>query len=635
MDIPAMRLFSSFLAIPVSLLLLSPLMSAGEQVTRSLSVQSGPVNSAVIQMDNARLAIYGIHGEDDPRVEQVLLTHHRRDVAWAARLAVEKGATAVAPVAESELLANPAAFWNAFTQNRFHDYGQQSTKILASPLKVERWVKQGDTVNWRGLQFQVLDTPGYTRGSISYLAELDGKKIAFTGDLIYGDGQLVDLYSFQDEIPDAQVGGYHGYGGRLAQLIESLKLIALHEPDIIVPARGPVIEDPAAAIDTLILRVKALYRSYLSTNALHWYFKQDRMQICADRILEKGFPVTLMPYCHYEDTPEWIWVNSTSRLIISDSGHGFLLDCGSQRVIDGIDQLIESGVITQLDGIFVTHYHDDHTDMVEAASKKFDCPVYAIRQYIDILRNPAAYHMPAMTSNAISNLKRVGDGHSVRWNEYNFTFHFFPGQTIYHGALLVRRKSEQPVFFIGDAFAPSGLDDYCVLNRNLVGEDEGFLLCLKKVRRIKEDSWLVNEHIPHVFRFNDDEMLYLVSRYRARRNMLKELFPWDDPNYGIDEQWAVFYPYGTTADAGSTIDLEVRITNHSPIRRSYQVTPHLVEGMTLVSGPRPLSLAAGKSGSVRVQVQLPASPGNYLVTADVHSEGMDFNRWVEALVTVP
>jgi hypothetical protein len=79
----------------------------------------------------------------------------------------------------------------------------------------------------------------------------------------------------------------------------------------------------------------------------------------------------------------------------------------------------------------------------------------------------------------------------------------------------------------------------------------------------------------------------------------------------------------------------VRITNHSSHRRSYQVTLHLPEGMTLVSGPKALSLAAGKSGSVRVQVQLPASPGNYLVTADVHSEGMAFNRWVEALVTVP
>jgi glyoxylase-like metal-dependent hydrolase (beta-lactamase superfamily II) len=630
-----MRSNTTWLAILVSLLLFPVESSPGEQVTSSLSVQSGPVNAVVIQKDDARLSVYGVSDRDSPRMEQVLLTHHRRDVAWAARLAVDAGAAAVAPAAEADLLAHPGTFWNAFTQNRFHDYAQQSTKILASPLEVDRWVKQGDIVNWRGLQFQVLDTPGYTRGSISYLTKLDGKKIAFTGDLIYGEGQLVDLYSFQDEIPDAQVRGYHGYGGRLAQLLESLKLIALHQPDIIVPARGPVIRDPAKAIETLTLRVKALYRSYLSTNALHWYFKQDRMQICADRILEKGFPVTLMPYCHYEETPEWIWIKSTSRLIISDSGHGFLLDCGGQGVIDGIDQLIESGTVTQIDGIFVTHYHDDHTDMVEAASKKYDCPVYATREYIDILRNPAAYHMPAMTSNAISNLKLVGNGQSIRWNEYNFTFQFFPGQTIYHGALLVRRKGEPPVFFIGDAFSPSGVDDYCVLNRNLVGEDEGFLLCLKKVERIKEDTWLINEHIPHVFRFNDDEMLYLKSHYRARRNMLKELFPWDNPNYGIDEQWAVFYPYGTTAAARATVNLEVRITNHSSHRRSYQVTLHLPEGMTLVSGPRALSLAAGKSGSVRVQVQLPASPGNYLVTADVHSEGMAFNRWVEALVTVP
>jgi hypothetical protein len=84
----------------------------------------------------------------------------------------------------------------------------------------------------------------------------------------------------------------------------------------------------------------------------------------------------------------------------------------------------------------------------------------------------------------------------MRWNEYNLTFHFFPGQTIYHGALLVRRQDEKPVFFIGDAFSPSGIDDYCVLNRNLVGEQQGYMLCLKKLRRIKQDFWLINEHIP-------------------------------------------------------------------------------------------------------------------------------------------
>ena len=630
-----MRIFPRLLSIIVVALLIQDSSISAEQVTDSLSVEAGPINSVVIQKDNARLAVYGVIADGGPAIERVLLTHHRRDVAWATRLAIKSGATAIAPLAEQELLANPGAFWDAFVQNRFHDYGQQSTRILASPLAVEQWVKQGDTINWRGIQFQVLDTPGYTRGSISYITELDGKKIAFTGDLIYGDGQLVDLFSFQDEIPDAQIRGYHGYGGRLSQLIESLKLIALHQPDLIVPARGPVIEDPAKSIEKLILRVKALYRSYLSTNALHWYFKEDRLRICADRILDKGFPLLLMPFSHYEDTPEWIWVNSTSRLIISETGHGFLLDCGNQRVIDGIQQLMEMGVITQLDAIFVTHYHDDHTDMVEAASRQFDCPVLAVRQYADILRNPAAYHMPAMTSNPITNLKVVGNGHSMRWNEYNLTFHFFPGQTIYHGGLLVRSQDEKPVFFIGDAFSPSGIDDYCVLNRNLVGEQQGYMLCLKKLRRIKQDFWLINEHIPHVFRFNDDEMLYLMSRYRARRNLLTELFPWDDPNYGIDEQWAVCYPYGSTADAGSTINLEIRITNHSPTRRDYQVTPHLPEGMTLLGGPRSLTLAAGAAGAVRIRVQVPGSPGNYLVTADVHSAGLTFNRWVEALVTVP
>ena len=608
---------------------------AAEEVTPSISVTHGPINGVLIQRDSNRLAVYGVPADADPAVERVLLTHHRRDVVWAARRAVGNGASAVAPESEQDLIADPGAFWSAFTANRFHDYDQQSTRILGSPLDVDLWVKQGSTVSWRDLTFLVLETPGYTRGSVTYLTDVDGKKIAFTGDLIYGDGQLVDLFSFQDAIPDAQVRGYHGYGGRLSQLIESLELVASHQPDILVPARGPVITDPAAAINKLILRVKALYRSYLSTNALHWYFKRERMQICADRILEKGFPVTLMEYSHYQDTPEWIWVNSTSRLLISDSGRGFLLDCGNQRVIDGIDQLIESGMISGVDGIFVTHFHDDHTDMVEAASRKYKCPVYATQEYADILVNPAAFHMPAMTSNAITNLKSVRNGLSMRWKEYQLTFHFYPGQTIYHGGLLVRRPDEKPVFFIGDAFSPSGVDDYCVLNRNLVGEDQGYLLCLKKLQRMRQDYWIINQHIPHVFRFNDDEMLYLISRYRARRNMLKELFPWDNPNYGIDEQWAVGYPYGSTVEPGSTTEIQVRITNHSPRRRKFEVTPHMPEGMQLLSSSKSVTLAAGASGAVTLRIQVNSQSGTHLVTADVHSDGMHFNRWVEAMVTVP
>lgn len=615
------------------LLLPLQLLSA-EAITPNVAFEPGAVNSVLVQQNGKRLAVYGASDQKASNCEQVLLTHHRRDVLGKARPAIAAGAAAVAPEAERELIEKPNDFWNAFTTNRFHDYAQQSTKILGQPLSVDRWVKEGDVVEWRGLRFDVIATPGYTRGAVSYVATIDGKKLAFTGDLIYGDGQLFDLYSFQDEIPEANIRGYHGYGSRLAQLVTSLRKIAAAKPDLILPARGPIIEQPQASIEKLIGRVQALYHNYLSTNALHWYFKEDRMRMCGERILGKDADIELMPYSLHEKTPDWVFEHATSRLLISDDGHGFLLDCGYQRVIDAVKTLMTNGLVKQVDGIFVTHYHDDHTDMVQAAAEEFGCPVYATTEYTDILENPAAYHMPAMTSNAIKNIKSLPNGETMKWQEFDLTFHFFPGQTHYHGALLARRQNERPIFFIGDAFAPSGIDDYCLLNRNLVHKDGGFRLCFQKLRQIDEPYWLVNEHIPYVFAFSADEMDYLERRYEQRIEILEELFPWDAPNYGIDEQWAVFYPYGVKAKSSESLDLEVRITNHSPAPRAFSVAPRLPEGMTLLRCASEITLEPGESGAVRMQVSVPAAPGNYLITSDVASEGMAFTEWTESLVTV-
>lgn len=623
-----------FRTIFICTLLLPLHVVAAESITPSVTFDGGYVNAVSVARAGKRLAIYGLRDGMASGCEQVLLTHHRRDVLGKARPVINAGAAAVAPEAERELIEKPGDFWNAFTTNRFHDYAQQSTKVLAQPLRVDRWVKEGDAVEWRGLRFDVIDTPGYTRGAVSYIATIDDKKLAFTGDLIYGDGQLFDLYSFQDEIPEASIRGYHGYGSRLAQLVTSLRKIAAAKPDLIIPARGPILEQPAAAIEKLIDRVQALYHNYLSTNALHWYFKEDRMRMCGERILGAGADIELMPYSLHEKAPDWVFENATSRLLISDDGHGFLLDCGYQRVIDAVKTLMTNGLVKQVDGIFVTHYHDDHTDMVQAAAEEFNCPVYATPEYTDILENPAAYHMPAMTSNAIKNIKSVPSGETMKWQEFELTFQFFPGQTHYHGALLARRQNERPIFFIGDAFAPSGIDDYCVLNRNLVHKEGGFRLCFQKLRQIDEPFWLVNEHIPYVFEFSDDEMNYLESRYDQRIEILKELFPWDAPNYGIDEQWAVFYPYGVKTKSDESLDLEVRITNHSPAQRTFVVEPRLPEGITLMESQTEITLEPGKSGVVPLKVNVTAAPGNYLITSDIRTNGMEFGEWAESLVTV-
>ena len=65
-----------------------------------ISVNEGAINSVVFQSGDARLVVYGVEKEIDGGAELVLLSHHRRDVLWAARDLIDGGAEAVAPKAE-------------------------------------------------------------------------------------------------------------------------------------------------------------------------------------------------------------------------------------------------------------------------------------------------------------------------------------------------------------------------------------------------------------------------------------------------------------------------------------------------------------------------------------------------------
>ena len=608
-----------------------------EKLLPHVEFESGPVNGVLIDVGGQQVAVYSKPQSSDARPAAVLLTHHRRDVVTAAESAIAAGAKAYGPAAEEALLVSPEAFWDEFWTKRFHDYAQQSTKVLTKKIDGLKSVEADATIDFPGLSLKAVSTPGFTRGAVSYVGEIDGSTVAFTGDLIYGDGQLFDLYSFQDAIPEAQIGGYHGHASRLADLVKSLRKVAELKPDLVIPARGPVIRDPSAAIAKLIGRVDAYYRNYLSTNALNWYFKEERMTIKGRRVLGEDADVKLMPYSLYQDTPDWIWQNSTSRMLISDDGHGFLLDCGVQRVIDGIKDMIKSGLIKQVDGIFVTHYHDDHTNMVQAAAEEFGCPIYSTVEYEDILENPGAYHMPATTHAAMKDVTGLKSGHRMKWKEFELEFQFYPGQALYHGALLVRRNGGTPVYFVGDAFSPSGMDDYCLLNRNLLHDDTGYPFCLKQIRGLGSDYWLINEHIPHVFRFSEKELDYLETNLRKRREILDELLPWDDINYGIDEQWASFYPRGTTAKIGERVQFEVRILNHSPVTRTFKVSPRNSPGLTDVSGPVEITIESRKSAAIPVTAVIGKSvglPATLAITADVESDGMRFLSWADAVIRV-
>lgn len=610
------------------------LPGCGGPLPPDVELVSGPVNGLRIRSGDRTLAVYGDPREAPPPVDAVLFTHHRRDVVWAGRALAEAGAETVAPEAERKLFEQVDAFWREYSTARFHDYAQQSSKVLARALPVDRGVSPGSLQLWDGLEIEVVDTPGYTRGAVSYVFEIDGKTIAATGDLIWGDGRIHDLFSLQDAIPEADVRGYHGYAARAADVLASLRKIAALEPDLLVPARGPVIENPQEAIGKAVARLQELFREYYKTDALRWYWGDDNLRLRASRVLSDG-AVDWMPMARElrEISPRWLHKLATSRLIVSDDGAAFLIDCGGDQVMAQLAEMQSRGVFTKIEGIFVTHFHDDHTDYVQAMAEECDCPVYAGTEVADILERPTAYRMPAMTDQAVSDVRVLDEGERLDWREYRFTYTYFPGQAVYHGGLQLERNDGDKFFFVGDSFSPSGLDDYCLLNRHFLHPGLGHFLCLRKIREADPSYWLVNQHIDPVFRYAPEQIEFMEQTLAAKRAVAAELLPWDDPNYGLDEQWMRLYPYGSEAAPGQTLTLYAVLFNHSAVEREFRVRLRAPDGWEAAEGS--LTVAPRTEGRLALEAVVPASArGLQIVTADVAWDDRELREWAEALIEV-
>jgi glyoxylase-like metal-dependent hydrolase (beta-lactamase superfamily II) len=609
--------------------LLLALSLTGAPLPSGARFLEGPVNGLLLA---DRVLVYGDAGARLKSVSHVLFTHARRDVVWAGARLVKGGAMSIVPERERALFDDPAAFWAAYETQRFHDYSQVNTKVLRQPLPVSRTVRGGDLLDLDGVRVEVIDTPGYTRGAVSYWIEIGGARIACTGDLIYGDGRLFDLSSLQDAIPEAMTRGYHGYAARAGDLIASLRTIAARKPDVLVPARGPLIDNPQAAIDRLIARLQALMASHFATDALRWYWGEESLSIRSRKALD-GRPVDSMPMAAQRPLPAWAQAIGNSRLLVSSSGAAFLIDAGFKGLSAKLDELEAAGRVKTVEGIWITHYHDDHTDYAQALADRYRCPVYFTSRMQDVLERPSHYRLPCLTGNPITSGKPQPDGDRMRWREFQLTFYDFPGQTLYHGGLLVERDGGEALFFAGDSFTPSGIDDYCLQNRDFLREGEGFLHCLRVLERLPSQTWLVNQHVEPAFRFSVDQFARMRAELARRMSILAELAPWPDLNYAIDESWAALHPYGSKVRNGGQAQLELRILNHSPRPETYRLKWNLPRGWTLLKADDQVAIPARREGAARAVVAA-AGAGLHVVTVDLEFSGRRLREWTEALVRV-
>jgi glyoxylase-like metal-dependent hydrolase (beta-lactamase superfamily II) len=634
------------------------------QLSEHVELIEGIINGLRITDEESSIVVYGdarfMSDDADPQTTDVLLlTHVRRDVLCAAEPFFDNPSIHIAvPSEQLAALSDPGAFWSRFRTARFNDTSHQTSCVpVDSKMNPDQLIVVETTdepvliMPMDDYTVHAISTPGFMRGAVTYLIEVDGLKIACCGDLMYGNGQLLNLYDLQDSLPVAQIGGYHGYAARTGATIDSLRAIAAWEPDIIVPARGEIVRDDATTVanetilvtDMLIERLQAVYRNYLEMISIRWYFGEERMAQSAETVFGDD-PIEPMPVAETLDAPDWLIDIGNTRVILSDTGDMFVIDCGGERQAQQIMEMQAESGAGEVTAMFITHYHADHTNYAGKAARAWDCPVYCTHQQQPVLERPGDFRLPCLTPNPIQTTP-VEDGHVMRWNEFRLTIYYYPGQTLWHDAMLVEKIEDiegeervvgEPVFLCGDSFGPTGPDDYCLWNRNILKPGRGYFFCLDFLRTLPEGTMIVNQHIVPAFRYTPEQIDFMEANLQERIEVMSELFPWEDANFGIDSRWARFTPYGLNASSGETIDLELFIWNHGPDAEECVVELNPPKGWSVAESDRVQSrtIAGDSESKFTFKVQIPANWEEEwgVATADVALGDMRLIGWTEALI---
>jgi glyoxylase-like metal-dependent hydrolase (beta-lactamase superfamily II) len=106
-------------------------------------------------------------------------------------------------------------------------------------MQIDKGFRDGETIEWEGYQIQVDWMPGQTEFGCCLWLELDGKRIAFTGDNLFGNAA------------DVKQNGHEAVVARNSAILEEgyiygSKYLKDLQPDIVMGSHSFVMDDPAA-----------------------------------------------------------------------------------------------------------------------------------------------------------------------------------------------------------------------------------------------------------------------------------------------------------------------------------------------------------------------------------------------------
>jgi glyoxylase-like metal-dependent hydrolase (beta-lactamase superfamily II) len=430
---------------------MQPLSPITPRLFRRQSTLPGPhqpVNSYLLETATGKVLIDP--AADFPRregIERIFVTHVQEEhIAGAANF---PDAALLVPAGDEYLCDGRDAYeklitrwpepWDWETRGNFrgHLAGARNERPPESKLPVAGVLRDGDEIG--GLK--VLATPGHGKNAVTLLTEVEGKKFAFCGDLICGDGRLWNWFD-----ADWDYGLQLGHKALLA----SAKRLLDAAPDVLLPAHGEPIFEAGAALQRLIARLEKVLREEPYNSA------------------PLNFPDKDGPAPGWRELSPHLfqWKTGNAALLVSRDGSGLLVDDGLCHWVPLPERAAHHRAVmaeikaafhlSQIEFVIPTHYHGDHTENIPALVEEESTRVVALDVVAEPMQHPERYNLAAALwwydagNDTVPVHQIVRSGERFTWHEYELEIFHLGGQTFYHCGIAATIDGAR-VLFAGDA----------------------------------------------------------------------------------------------------------------------------------------------------------------------------------------
>jgi glyoxylase-like metal-dependent hydrolase (beta-lactamase superfamily II) len=554
------------------------------------------------------------------RVSDVLVTHHHRDQVQGLQRAVDAGARIWVPPVERDLVADVDRHWLVRPLDNDYELLQDRFSLLQS-VPVTGTVDEYRTRRYGAFDVYTLPTPGHTVGSVTYLIELDGRRLAFSGDLIYGEGKVWSLAATQWTYTEIE-------GQRSTYL--SLGDLARRDPAVLLPSHGDPIEDPGTAIKLTQRRLDEL----MAMRALEPWDLEMRLDNPWGE---------LTPHLLRNRTSM-----ANSFVLRSESGAALVIDFGydlwtghpitsadlsaRRPLLGSIEALKRDHGVDRIEVVVPTHYHDDHVAGINLLRDVEGTAVWTPENFADVLEDPHRYDLPCLWFDPIRVDRRLPLRQPIQWHEYELTVYPLPGHTLYAAAIAFEVDGQR-VLATGDQ--QTNDDARPILNyqyRNRFAYDD-FVRSAELYKTLRPDL-IISGHWPA--REVDDAWLdELLAQGRRVAELHRELLPVEEVDFGAEGFGARIEPYSSTTRPGGTVTLDVTVRN--PFDRPEVAIVRLVVPAGWAAEPDAEEVELEEHGQavVRFDVVVGDAPATRArVAADLTVGEAPFGQQAEALVTV-